>query len=363
MLTAAGLLVGFAFAANTADECSTFVVNLCGHDSVGAPLARSMNAVDAEYIAHHGVDNLIIPISVSEPKKTKREDYAYCVDVVVHTLLIKMCTPQHHLFQHLTEKLVRLAIEWIRNECGVQLLPRTCRIAGNPLYFSDTVGIPVDEITKEAINLFQRKSSSSESHKEEQNTIPDVLNLMKSHVPEPKQPLVCEVISTPGIKKGFLVNGSARLYGPDGSGEGSGNAPDPLGHIPQSLRDKCQIIDTRSMEQLPCLPVQTLKPDDKTPKLHPSSMLVASTTKPKGKDEGNWSRFSIEHIEEKVVIRFLVPDTVASLRDIDLSATTDTLEINGNVIQLPVSIVTDDVRAKFVKATRMLIVTCLIDVS
>ncbi|CBZ25818.1 conserved hypothetical protein [Leishmania mexicana MHOM/GT/2001/U1103] len=365
MLTASGLMVGFAFAASTVDESCSYVVNVCGHDSVGLPLARSMNAVDAEYVEHHGVDNLIIPISVSEPKETKSGDYAYCVDVVVHTLLIKKCCPGHRLLQHLTEKLVTLSIEWIRNECGVQLLPRSCRIAGNPFYFGDTVDTSksVASIIEQAAGLLQRKSSSSDSRKDEQDTIPEALNLLKAQVPECKQPLIREVISTPGIKKGFLVDGNARLYSPEGSSEGSGKAPDPLAHIPESLRERCQIIDTRRMEELTAPPAKTPKSVDKTPSLHTSGTVAAPTSEPKRKDEANWTRFSIERTGEKVIIRFLVPDSVGSLHDIDLSATKDTLEINGSVTQLPVPIVTDDVRAKFVKATRILIVTCLIDLS
>ncbi|CAG9572853.1 conserved hypothetical protein [Leishmania major strain Friedlin] len=365
MLTVSGLMVGFAFAAKTADESCTYVVNVCGHDSVGPPLARSMNAVDAEYVEHHGVDNLIIPISVSEPKETKRGDYAYCVDVVVHTLLIKKCSRGHRLLEHLTEKLVTLSIEWIRSECGVQLLPRSCRIAGNPLYFDDTVDTPksIASIIENAAELLQRKSNSSNSRKDEQDTIPDALNLRKAQVPESKQPLIREVISTPAIKKGFLVDGNARLYGPDGSSEGSSKAPDPLAHIPESLRERCRIIDTRNMEGLTASPAKTMKSVDKTANTHTSGTFVAPTSEPQGKDEANWARFSIERTGEKVIVRFLAPDSVSSLHDIDLSATKDTLEINGSVTQLPVPIVTDDVRAKFVKATRILVVTCLIDVS
>ncbi|CAC9483561.1 pre-RNA processing PIH1/Nop17 [Leishmania donovani] len=365
MLTASGLMVGFAFVAKTADESCSYIVNVCGHDSVGPPLARSMNAVDTEYVEHRGVDNLIIPISVSEPKETKSGDYAYCVDVVVHTLLIKKCSPGHRLLQHLTEKLVTLSMEWIRNECGVQLLPRSCRIAGNPLYYDDTVETSksMTSIIENAAALLQRKSNSSFTRKDEQDTIPDALDLMKAQVPECKQPRIREVISTPAIKKGFLVDGNARLYGPDGSSEGSGKAPDPLSHIPQSLRERCQIIDTRNVEGLTAPPAKTLKSVDKTANTHTSGTIVAPTSELQGKDEASWARFSIERTGEKVIVRFLVPDSVSSLHDIDLSATKDTLEINGSVTQLPVPIVTDDVQAKFVKSTRILIVTCMIDVS
>ncbi|GET88037.1 hypothetical protein, conserved [Leishmania tarentolae] len=365
MLTATGLLVGFAFSASTADESAIYIVNVCGHDSVGLPLARSMNTVDSEYVDNHGVDNLIIPICVSEPKETKSGEYKYCVDVVVHTLLIKRCSPGHHLLQHLTERLVTLSIEWIRNECGVQLLPRSCQIAGNPFYFADTFGPSksMASIIEHATELFQRKSSSSDSQKGEQVTIPDALNLMKKQAPERKQPLIREVISTPAIKKGFLANGNARLYGPDGSSEGSGKTLDHLAHIPQSLREKCRIIDTRNMEEFTPPPAKTVKSVDKAPNMHFSGMAAKPASDPQKKDEPNWSRFSVERTGEKIIVRFLVPDSVSSLHDIDLSATKDTLEINGSVTQLPVPIVTDDVRAKFVKATRTLVVTCLIDLS
>ncbi|KAG5480951.1 hypothetical protein LSCM4_06522 [Leishmania orientalis] len=364
MLTSSGLLVGFAFTAKTADESSTYIVNIGGHDSVGLPLARSMNTVEADYVEHHGVDNLIIPISVSEPKEAKGGEYAYCVDVVVHTLLINKCRPEHHLFQHLTEKLVALSIEWVRKECGVELLLRTCRIAGNPFYFSDTISTSesMTELIKHAADLLQMKSSSSEPRTEGQDIIPDALNLVKAQVPERKQPLIREVVSGPAIKKGFLVDGNARLYGPNGSCEGSGKVPDPLAHIPQSLREKCRIIDTRNMDQPSVLPRKTPNSDVETSKVHPSSTVGIPNAEAQRKSESDWSRFSVERTEGRLVVKFSVPENVTSLRDIDLSATRDTLEINGSVTQLPVPIVTDEVRAKFVKATRILVVTCLIDV-
>ncbi|KAG5507102.1 hypothetical protein JKF63_05848 [Porcisia hertigi] len=364
MLTASGLLVGFAFAAKVADE-STYVINVCGHDSVGLPLARSMNSVDAEYIEHHGVDNLIIPISLSEPKKTKRGDYAYCVDVVVHTILIKRCSPGHHLFQHLTEKLVALSIDWIQSEYGVQLRPRTCHMVGNPLYFADTIETPksMAEVMKHAAELFQRKSSGSEAHCQEEQVIPDALNVMKAEATASPQPLIREVVSTPVIKKGFLVDGNARLYGPDGSGECSAKAPDSLAHIPQSLRERCQIIDTRNMGQFTGFPPETLKSDNTMQKVNPFNKPVTPTAASQKSDGADWSNFSMERTAEKMIVRFPLPDGVVSLRDIDLSATTDTLEINGSVIHLPVPIVADDVRAKLVKATRNLVVTCMIDFS
>ncbi|KAG5480618.1 hypothetical protein LSCM1_06322 [Leishmania martiniquensis] len=365
MLTASGLLIGFAFAAKTADESSSYIVNICGHDSVGPPLARSMNTVEDDYVEHHGVDNLIIPLSVSEPKETKSRDYAYSVDVVVHTLLIKKCRPGHHLFQHLTEKLVALSIEWVQKECGVQLLLRTCRIAGNPFYFSDIIDTSesMAEFVKHAADLLQMKSASTESRAEEDENIPDALNLAKAQVPERKQPLIREVVPSQAIKKGFLVDGNARLYGPDGSCEGSGKRPDPLSHIPPSLREKCRIIDTRNMGQLSVVPPKTPNSDGKASKPHSSSAPGTSNAGPRGKNEANWSRFVIERTEGNLIIRFSLPENVVSLRDIDLSATTGTLEINGSVTQLPVPIVADEVRAKLVKATRTLVVTCPIDVS
>ncbi|KAK7197944.1 pre-RNA processing PIH1/Nop17 [Novymonas esmeraldas] len=366
MRTPSGLLVGFAFAAKTVDESSTYVVNVCGHDSVGPPLARSMEAVNSEYVEHHGVDNLILPISVSEPRKTKHREYSYCVDVVVHTMLIVKCVPHHHLFQHLTEKLVVLALEWIQSECGVKLLPRTCQRVGNPFYFADVVETPrsLAEAVKEAAELLQRKPTASDAQQgEPESHIPDALNVTRAPAPEPRQPLIREVIATPAIKRGFLVDGGARLYGPEGSGEGRGKPLDPLAHIPQSLRDKCKVIDTRDMGEFSSSVNTHASQQETATKASPTRRCCSTPpTEQRADAKGEWTRLSMQQSDGSLVCRFAVPESIVSLRDVELSATSDALEINGTVVELPVSICSDGVRAKFVKHTRTLVVTCSIDV-
>lgn len=361
MLTCSGLLIGFAFAAESADETTTYIVNVCGHDSVGLPLARNMDAGTADYVEHHGIDNLIVPISVSEPQRTRSPEYAFCVDVVVHTLLIKKCTRGHHLFEHLTEKLLRLALEWIQTECGVQLLSRTCRLVGNPFYFAERSDAPksVSDFMKLAADVLQKKSEVATAASTVQDPIPDALNLAKSEAPTRRQPLIQEVVSTPGIRKGFLTGGGARLYGPEGSKEGTGKAPDPLAHIPQSLRDKCRVIDTRNLGELGGVSA----PASMDPSASKAALSAARTQAPAASLASRWSDCSFEQKDGKIVARFAVPDSFTSLHDVELSATRDALEIDGTVTRLPVPIVTDDVKARFVKSTRSLVVTCVIDVS
>jgi hypothetical protein len=364
MLTGSGLLIGFAYKAYAADEATTYVVNVCGHDSVGPPLAKSMNTVDDDYIEHNGVDNLIIPISVSEPMRTVKGNFAFCVDVVVHTVLIKKCTPKHHLFQHLTEKLLVLSMEWVQRECGVQLTRKGCAILGNPCYFSDVKGNGKDleEVVRMAAELLKKDSANQMKDQETSTQLPDSLTLKKGERKESKRPYVQEVITSPGLKKGFLDDGKARLYGPEGSSEGLGKPPDPLAHIPESLRSKCRIIDTRNMEQSL---QQTAKGHEKSaaePTLVPTAIQNASASGCSNTEAAYWKEASFEKVGKALVVRFPVPEGVTSLRDVDLSATENTLEINGTVTKLPVSIDTDGVRAKFVRVSRVLVVTCPVDV-
>ena len=63
-----------------------------------------------------------------------------------------------------------------------------------------------------------------------------------------------------------------------------------------------------------------------------------------------------------LTVRFDVPPDVVSLRDVDLSVTENVLEINGVATQLPVPIVVDGVRARFVKSSRTLVINFPIDV-
>ncbi|KPI89745.1 hypothetical protein ABL78_1125 [Leptomonas seymouri] len=364
MLTPSGLLVGFAYKALAVDETTLYVVNVCGHDSVGLPLARSMNAVGDNYIEHNGVDNLIIPISVGDPKPTTKGEFAFCIDVVVHTILIKKCISGHHLYQHLTEKLLNLSMEWVQRECGIQLLRKGCAVLGNPYYFASVKADmeSLEKAMKMAAELLKSKEDQDrEGDEVVSQHLPDALKMKSNKPKESTKPLIQEVIASPGIKKGFLNSGSVRLYGPGGSSEGSGKAPDPLAHIPESLRSKCKIIDTRNMEQSLGQAAPSLEMPAATSTSQPKKAQEESTVHRGNLTNSQWKEVSFEQTDNTLVVRFTVPDGIASLRDVDLSATANALEINGVVTQLPVMVITDGVRAKFVKASRMLVVTCPID--
>lgn len=362
MLTPSGLLIGFAFQAYAADESTLYVVNVCGHDSVGPPLAKSMNPVDDTYIEHNGIDNLIVPISVSEPKRLSTGGFTFCIDVVVHTLLIKKCVSGHHLYQHLTEKLLVLSIEWVQTECGVQLLRQSCLLLGDPYYYSDVKRAvkSEDEILRMAAELLKEKKKPQRSEKELTSHLPDALNVSKDGMRVSSRPLIQEVVASPGLKKGFLKNGSAKLYGPHGSSEGSGKTPDPLSHIPESLRSKCKIIDTRDLDR-PCDVLTASADVSATPGGLPRNKVSdALTGSPMEYEQDEWRKGTVEQRESMLVVYFTVPDDVLTISDIDLSVSDKALGIDGVVTQLPVSIVTDSVRAKFVKRTRRLSVTCQI---
>lgn len=361
MLTPSGLLVGFAFKAFAADETTLYVVNVCGHDSVGLPLARSMNTVDESYVEHNGVDNLIIPISVSEPRRASKGDFAFCIDVVVHTMLIEKCTPAHHLYRHLTEKLLVLAMEWVQTECGVQLLRQGCCVLSNPFYYSDVQKEEksMDRVMKMAAELLKAQTEASSTEENKNSTfLPNELNLKNDTSKGTKKPLIQEVIASPGLKKGFLNNKNTRLYGPEGSAEGTGKTPDPLAHIPESLRNKCRIIDTRALDQTPSATSDAQHVPAAVKTEATESQATAASPSAAVRGSAAFKALSFDQAAGKLMVRFAVPEEFTSLRDVDLSATANTLEIDGAVTQLPVCIDADGVRAKFVKASRTLVVTC-----
>lgn len=357
MIAPSGLDVGFAFKAKAKDGTSLFIVNVCGHDSVGFPLARNMNEVDQDYIQRYGVDNLIIPISVSEPKKTKDPDYSYCIDVVVHTFLVQMCVKGSHLYEHLIEKLSCLAIEWIQKECGVQLILSSCQLMGNPLYYSEV--LPGERAIEDMLHMAQKLFTAGQKTSgapPEADNIPDELRLNNEKASK-KKPVIQEVISTPGMKKGFLSNGGVQLYGPEGTIEGSGKAPDPLAHIPESLLKRCQVIDTRGMEGGAT--------GSGIANIESAPTSAAATTEESCFDSTKdanrpleWPVMSMVRADNKIIVRFSAPNGTASLSDACLSISNNCIELNGYETKVPEKLDPDNVQAKFVKSTRTLVVTC-----
>ncbi|EPY21844.1 hypothetical protein STCU_01241 [Strigomonas culicis] len=342
---------GFSFRASATDATTVFAVNVCGHSSVGLPLTRNMNEITEDYVDLHGVDNLIIPISVGEPRQMEKnkDNINFVVDVVVHPCLTKRCVVSFKLHEHLVTRLIALSIEWIKQECGVTLGERGCGLLGVRYYGKKQSGVGAKvamEKLKDMLSELNKNSAVSEQN----SSLPPDLTVSVSEPSESKEKkvMVQELPQGKGIKRGFL-NGSTQLYDSKGSSECTGKTPDPLAHIPQSLRDKCKIIDTRDAQF-----TQENRNVEKAPEKKNIRAPPSVTETPKIKCAVD----SIDYGSSAVVVSFRVPESCNGMKDLDLEVTSKTVEVNGCVAGLSTSIDPDNVRAKYIKSTKLLVVTC-----
>lgn len=376
---------GFAFRCLSTDGVSVFVVNVCGHESVEMPLARSMDAVTDEFIDIHGLDNFIVPLAVQEPKKCNSDDVKYVVDVVVHPCVARRCHSTYRMCQEFVHKLTVLAVEWICSEWGVHLDLSSCKLVGLNERMEYKVAADAEaeaheleefltaslNTALEAVEVPRSKLSSNVDSKSD-----GVENLLVTSTKAKKGSLVREIVLHPGIKRGFLVDYKGRLYGEKGSVEGSGKSPDPLAHIPASLRSRCQVIDTRTMGVRDSQSVA-------------SDIVVSAQTrgmepKENGDGEGDisrgvggdniqpmqdvehaivsdvstWKLLSLQCLSDQVSLDFGAPEHVVGMRDVNLAVSDTHVELDGVEFVLPKRVCPEGVRARFIKKSRILHVTC-----
>lgn len=363
---------GFCFSGVALDGTTRVVVNVCGHDSVGVPLAKNMNPVDEKYIDERGIDNLIIPISVGVPTRLPdTEEYNFRIDVVVHTWLTRRCAPKHHFFRHLIEKLTELALEWVKQEAGIVIAPPSCKCLGT-FYFgrvspAGEEGSPA-QIREMADKMFQALkeaqaggSGTQTPDHDGETALPSDLKLSPAGPPKWTKPLIQEVVAiAPGIKKGFLLGGNSRLYDKHGSPEGQGKQPDPLMHIPQSIRDKCKVIDTRNMDSSALH--QELLRQEGVP-LKPSSLSVAPAPVIAAGNKAavvaeRWKLESVSVTDTAATIRVITEELLKGVADVDLSVSPTEVILDNFSYSFPRPIDEDSVKAKYIKASRTLVLTC-----
>lgn len=378
------MTVGFSFHARAVDGSTGFVVNVCGHASVGVPLARNKDPVPDRYLDEQGVENLLIPIAVGAPQAAAvpSEWCAYAVDVVVHPALLSRCRPTHRLFRHYIERLSNLAVEWVLQECGVRLESRSCRLLGAPGYYAAAAGTGAGAAKPDAASVMADLAKLAREMEAalaaERLAAPDtaavpagLANIAAAPSKKPPTgPLVQEVRpASTGIKKGFLVDDSdgrrRPLYGPGGSGEGEGKRPDPLAHIPESLRARCQIVDLSKTAEGPPPASPSPLPATTTSATSPSATTsAAAAASVEGVDEtsGVRRRWRVEAVERQgddtVVVRFSTEEEGVSMAGVSLDAAPFAVAADGTTAALPVEIDTDGVTAKYVRKKRLLCVSC-----
>lgn len=431
---------GFFFSAVGGDGATKFVVNICGHASVGWPLARNMTPIPDDYLDHAGLDNLIIPISVGEPQKLEKE-FDYGINVVVHPCLTKRVKKSFPLCPHYVQKLTALSLEWILKECGVKLLeqsfallgiqkeyPFTCIKGGRDTIENDVIkaaAAAAASLVSEDLSSLRPplrpaaafclgapcggdNSNNSNANAPPTLHIPEKLQLhpqtsSSTASTEERRTLVKEVVQEKGIKKGFLSDAKESLYGAEGTKEGCGKKPDPLAHIPESLRKRCLVIDTRNK---PSQAIGGKKGGNTSCEREgsarngygsstqlttrsasaqwlrsPVSPIISGTSEGGAAvkeavtmrnpipfsgeqapslevQESSWKGMKIEEKDGKVVVTFQSPEHITSMADVVLEVTSSTIFLDGKAFSLSRPIEPDNVKGKFVKSKKKLIITC-----
>ncbi|RHW69194.1 pre-RNA processing PIH1/Nop17 [Trypanosoma brucei equiperdum] len=310
-----------------------------------------MDVAPTSYLDEYGVDNLIVPISVRPPLKCEEGRCDFVIDVVVHPSLTERCVKGHRLFEHYITRLTTLAIEWILQECGVRLNARDCKLIKGTKYYSCTkrdVKQMISEMMRSMDTHLKNESTKTES---ESDLLGDKLkvNTNRKDVENSRSPLVTEMPASSGIQKGFLSK--ARLYGDKGSGECNESQSDPLLHLPENLRKKCQIVDLR---QSSCTPQEP----GKAGLISKCDEVLKNTPTIPTKPLHEWKVTSLSCDETVVVVRLHPPPGVTSMKSVNLEVTPGTIEIDETVVNLPKSIRVGEVSAKFLKSSSSLILTC-----
>jgi hypothetical protein len=183
------LTEGFCFSMRLLDGKSTKVfVNLCGHPDIGLPVTKGGATIEPNWIDFKGIDNLQIPIDVSdlayEPSDKEPEKKVGFVDVIVNCELTQRCVPSHPLYGHLTGRLIQLALHWVLQETGAKGDPTTVKILQNVKRKMSKKMKEKDAIHRRATQMYQEMLKKTAEHDQkvdsEASTLPDEFNLRKT---------------------------------------------------------------------------------------------------------------------------------------------------------------------------------------
>jgi len=220
---------------------------MCKHKLIAMPVAYSGKPVSREHILAHGLGNLQLPFDVGSCRKLKEraegaKQTRYCIDVVFNPFIVNLFMDDE--FCKATETyrpfVINLALKRIEESVGVKLLTEKVKLVKS-LRYKDA-----EDGDSSLAREFTELAGECDSFDAEMPSTPEVADATV---------LIEDVTSgtsrrKPAMKKGFLNSGSAELYGPNGSGEGvlPENAGDPMGWMPKTLRQKCNIVDCNSPE-------------------------------------------------------------------------------------------------------------------
>ena len=231
-------------------------VNVCSHPRIDPVCGANLVPASEEHLDLWGLGNMRVPVLVGPVRDMKDGEGrdATAVDVLFHPAVVhralnggKTVTKEHY-----RDYLMQIATKNINEDHGVVLAPARTELLPTARYKG-----PNGE-NSENTHAFPVFASDAEREMDQAATAPRGSGA-------PGKPIIEEVgtpidrnrnasaSSSEGIRKGpvikkgfFGASKTAELY-PDGSSEGirkPGEQYDPLGHIPESVRTKCHVIDT-----------------------------------------------------------------------------------------------------------------------
>ena len=441
---------GFCLKCFAIDDVTKVFINVCSHTSVGLPLTKGMSEIPSESIMDtNGVDNLMIPISVGDAKfhVDDGNKKVISVDVCLHPAVVSRCVDQSHPLKELIlSRVCILAIDWVQQECGIQINKKSGKVLQNVKYKHFGTGpsllekaaapgllgatnkksgksvdhgnVDMVQVKKKAEELYAQLMQETSGKVREGETTstaaattsegiaalpPDLMVDLKGAKQSTRGPMVMEMPSKePAVKKGFLLS-KGGFYGESNEGILPEGAGDPLGYIPKSLREKCKIVDTRPeaieaqqkaakkaqeeafakmvgldavtgaefLQQLAevgggvDLSKESRSSERSSKSPPPPAPAPSVSITEDVASEHRWEtvidRSTVD--SSRITVTISVPETVANMRELDLSVEEMLLEVCevktnlSHKIRLPCPVVVDSAAAKFVKSTKKLIVT------
>ena len=231
-------------------------VNVCSHPRIDPVCGANLVPASEEHLDLWGLGNMRVPVLVGPVRDMKDREGrdATAVDVLFHPAVVhralnggKTVTKEHY-----RDYLIQIATKNINEDHGVVLAPARTELLPTARYKG-----PNGE-NSENTHAFPVFASDAEREMDQAATAPRGSGA-------PGKPIIEEVgtpsdrnrntsaSSSEGIRKGpvikkgfFGASKTAEIY-QDGSSEGipkPGEQYDPLGHIPESVRTKCHVIDT-----------------------------------------------------------------------------------------------------------------------
>jgi len=249
--------IGFCVETNvTGTQCTgKLYINLTSHILCGMPQSHSGQPVTKDFVLKRGLNSTHVPLDCGSFRRLKvratgAKESAWAVDVVLHPFLIKLFSDDS-FNKHITSPFRGHLLDIAINHLEEAICPRkSVKIHRGP-----TVKLVMDTFYKdpddgEAQELKEIIPIGADSDDEDSETEKENGRRRAAAKKKEEESKIQEVKKqTPLVKKGFFNNAKTELY-PEGSGEGvlPENAGDPMGWMPKSLRQKCNIVDCNSEE-------------------------------------------------------------------------------------------------------------------